>query len=85
MRYITVAEFRESAAENQIKSVVVHADSAAGEYALVVRLGWRDEDHLIVTHLTRKPRVWKSVDRLLEFLKAEGVSKPELVIKFNNE
>lgn len=79
MRYITVPELREYA-EQEVTSVIVHRSKNG--YALVVRLNWRDEEHLLVSINDRKPRQWSSFDRLVTFLEREGVRVKELVVKF---
>lgn len=88
MRYITVAEFRAQAEQDAIKSAMVHRSVTAGEkptpsYSLVVRLTWRDEEHLLVATHERTPREWSSFDRLVSFLEREGVKLTEMLIKFN--
>lgn len=81
MRYITVAELREYAANKAVTAVSVHGSQTG--FSLVVRLNWRDEEHLLVSHHEQTPREWTSFDRLREFLEREGIRPPELVVKFN--
>lgn len=81
MRYITVAELREYAAQKAVTAVVVHGSQTG--YALVVRLTWRDEEHLLVSHHGQTPREWTSFDRLRGFLQHEEILPTELVVKFN--
>lgn len=84
MRYITVADFREQAEVQQITAAIVQRQPAGG-YVLVLRLNWRDEEHLLVHHRDGTPREWSSLDRLLNFLEREEVRLPELVVKFLKE
>jgi hypothetical protein len=81
VRYITVAELRQYAEKNAITAIVVHRSNTS--YALVIRLNWRDEEHLVVSHHDRKPREWTSFDRLYNFLEREGVEFKDLVVKVN--
>ena len=83
MRYITVAKFREQAETKQVFGLSIHACN--GCYGVVLRLRWRNEEHLLVSHHEGKAREWTSLDRLLAFMAREGVEVPDLVVKFIKE
>jgi len=90
VRYITVAELREQAEQNAVTSIVAHravmkeAGRDRPSYSLVVRLNWRDEEHLVVRHDQGRPREWSSFDRMVAFLEREGVRITDLMVKFVN-
>lgn len=72
LHHLTVADLRENAAANAIvRGQIRETDEG---FILTFDLSWRN-DNTLYTRRDNRPRTWKSLDRLMAFLKEEQINQ----------